>query len=352
MTDILHQLSSALSERYAIERELGFGGMATVYLAHDVKHDRKVAVKVLRPELAAVLGTERFLNEIKVTANLSHPHILPLLDSGKADSRTVGQADSGGPGEFLFYVMPFVEGESLREKLSREKQLSVEESLEITKAVASALEYAHRRDVIHRDVKPENILMHEGFAMVADFGIALAVRAAGGERLTETGLSLGTPAYMSPEQVAGDRDIDGRSDTYSLACVLYEMLAGDPPFVASNPQAVLARHVTDPAPPIATVRPSVPQPVAAAIAKAVLETRILEVLSATGTCGKGACVHRSRVGKRCLAARARRHIADTEPAPAERLFLAADQAKGFVGRKGLPPAVAAGGAGFFCRFLA
>jgi len=169
--------------------------------------------------------------------------------------------------------MPFVEGETLRDRLNREKQLPVDESLEITKAVASALEYAHRQDVIHRDVKPENILMHEGFAMVADFGIALAVRAAGGERLTETGLSLGTPAYMSPEQVAGDRDIDGRSDTYSLACVLYEMLAGDPPFVATNPQAVLARHVTDPAPPITTVRSSVPQPVAAAIAKALGKAR-------------------------------------------------------------------------------
>ena len=268
MTDSFESIKAALADRYTIEHELGAGGMATVYLAHDMKHDRKVAVKVLRPELAAVLGAERFLNEIKVTAGLSHPNILPLFDSGKADSRTGGQSGRL-PAEYLYYVMPHVEGETLRDRMNREKQLSIDNALKITEQVAGALEFAHRREVVHRDIKPENILFHEGTAMVADFGIALAVKTAGGERLTETGLSLGTPAYMSPEQVAGERELDGRSDIYSLACVLYEMLAGDPPFVATNPQAVLAKHVTDPAPPITTMRSSVPQPVAAAITMAL-----------------------------------------------------------------------------------
>ncbi len=221
MTDQLDHLKAALTARYAVERELGSGGMATVYLAHDVKHERKVAIKVLRPELAAVLGAERFLNEIKVTANLQHPHILPLNDSGEAEG-------------FLYYVMPYVEGESLRDRLDREKQLSIDEALKIASEVADALGSAHRQDVVHRDIKPENILLREGHAVVADFGIALAVKSAGGERLTETGLSLGTPAYMSPEQVAGDREIDRRSDIYSLACVLFETLAGQPPFTAAT----------------------------------------------------------------------------------------------------------------------
>ncbi len=260
MTEHLDRLKNAVSGRYTIERELGAGGMATVYLAEDVKHHRKVAVKVLRPELAAVLGGDRFLNEIRVTANLQHPHILALFDSGEADS-------------FLYYVMPYVEGGSLREKLNREKQLAVHEALTITTQIADALESAHRQGVVHRDIKPENILLREGHAVVADFGIALAVSSAGGDRLTETGMSLGTPAYMSPEQVAGDPDLDGRSDIYSLACVLYEMLAGDPPFVASNPQAILAKHVTDPAPPITTVRSSVTRPVATAIGKALGKAR-------------------------------------------------------------------------------
>jgi len=258
--DSLDRLKAALSDRYAIERELGAGGMATVYLAEDLKHHRKVAVKVLRPVLAVVLGAERFLNEIKVTASVQHPHILPLHDSGEVDG-------------FLYYVMPFVEGESLRDRLNREKQLSVEDALKIASEVADALGSAHRHGVVHRDIKPENILLREGHAVVADFGIARAVESAGGDRLTETGMSLGTPAYMSPEQVAGDRELDGRSDVYSLACVLYEMLAGDPPFVASNPQAILAKHVTDPAPPIMTVRSSVPVPVATAIAKALGKAR-------------------------------------------------------------------------------
>ena len=198
MTDIL-RLSSALADRYRIERELGAGGMATVYLAHDLKHDRKVALKVLRPELAAVIGAERFLSEIKTTANLQHPHILPLFDSGSADS-------------FLYYVMPFVEGETLRGKLQRERQLGVDESVRLIRDVADALDYAHRHGVIHRDIKPENILVHDGRPVVADFGIALAVSTAGKGRMTETGLSLGTPHYMSPEQATADRDLSARSD--------------------------------------------------------------------------------------------------------------------------------------------
>jgi serine/threonine-protein kinase len=260
MPDVPEQLSNALADRYTVEREVGAGGMASVYLAHDLRHDRKVAVKVLRPELAAALGSDRFLREIKITANLSHPHILPLLDSGKADS---------APGEYLYYVMPYVAGGSLRFLMDREAQVGVERAIEIAGAVANALDYAHRQNIVHRDIKPENILLHEGEAMVADFGIALAVSAAGGDRLTETGMSLGTPEYMSPEQVAGERDIDNRSDLYSLACVLYELLAGNPPFTASTAQAVMARHVADPVPPITTVRPGVSTRVAQAIDKAL-----------------------------------------------------------------------------------
>jgi serine/threonine protein kinase len=250
------RLKAALADRYPVEREVGSGGMATVFLAKDLRHEREVAVKVFRPELAAALGSERFLREIKITAGLNHPHILPLLDSGEADS-------------FLFYVMPYVDGESLREKLNREKQLSLEEALEITERVAGALSYAHSRDIVHRDIKPENILFQAGEVVVADFGIALAVDSAGGVRLTETGFSLGTPAYMSPEQVAGEERVDGRSDVYSLACVLYEMLGGDPPFIASNPRAVLAKHISDPAPPITTVRPNVPTSVVATLTTAL-----------------------------------------------------------------------------------
>jgi serine/threonine-protein kinase len=206
--------------------------------------------------LAAALGADRFHREIEIAAQLTHPHILALHDSGEAEG-------------FLYYIMPHVEGESLRQRLNRETQLPIDEALRFTEQVALALDYAHRHDVIHRDIKPENILLHEGEAMVTDFGIALAVKAAGGERLTDTGFSLGTPAYMSPEQVVGDRDVDGRSDIYSLACVLYEMLAGDPPFIASSQRAVLAKHMTDPAPPITTVRSSVPLPIAATLTKAL-----------------------------------------------------------------------------------
>ncbi|HEX9893748.1 MAG TPA: protein kinase [Gemmatimonadales bacterium] len=245
-------LDAGLAGRYRIERDVGAGGMATVYLAHDLRHNRKVAIKVLRPELAAVLGPERFLKEIEVTANLQHPHILGLIESGTLDGQ-------------LYYVMPFMEGESLRQRLTREKQLSIEETLAITGAVAGALDYAHRRGVIHRDIKPENVLLHEGQPMVADFGIALAVSHAAGDRLTQTGLSLGTPYYMSPEQASGERQVDGRTDIYSLGCVAYEMLTGMPPFQGATAQAVLTAVMTTEPVPVSSRRPTVPAHVAAAI---------------------------------------------------------------------------------------
>jgi serine/threonine-protein kinase len=252
-------LATALGDRYRIERPLGAGGMATVYLATDLKHERQVALKVLRPELGAVLGSERFLAEIKISARLDHPHILTLIDSGEA-------------GGFLYYVLPVVRGESLRDKLNREKQLSLEEALAITKQVASALDYAHRQGVVHRDIKPENILLQEGEAMLADFGIALAVREAGGNRLTETGLSLGTPQYMSPEQATGDRQLDARSDLYSLAAVLYEMLAGEPPVTGPNAQAMIAKLMTEKPTHLRVVRVSVPPEVDAAVSRALDKT--------------------------------------------------------------------------------
>ncbi len=225
MPEITARLSTAIADRYKLESHLGEGGMATVYLAHDLKHERKVAVKVLRPELAAILGAERFLNEIKVTANLQHPNILPLYDSGEADN-------------FLYYVMPLVEGDTLRDKLDREKQLGVDDTIEIAKGVAAALHYAHEHGVVHRDIKPENILLQSGQALVADFGIALAVSQAGGTRLTETGMSLGTPHYMSPEQATGDRELDARSDVYSLGEMVYEMLVGEPPDLVKSVDAI------------------------------------------------------------------------------------------------------------------
>ena len=249
-------LAQALADRYRIERELGQGGMATVYLARDLRHDREVALKVLRPELAAILGRERFLNEIRLTAQLDHPHIVTLIDSGEA-------------GGHLWYVLPFIRGESLRGRLNREKQLGLEEALAIAAQVASALDYAHARGVIHRDLKPENILLHEGEAMLADFGIALAVREAGGNRLTETGLSLGTPQYMSPEQATGDRVLDARSDVYSLGAVLYEMLAGETPHTGPTAQAVIAKLMTERPTRLRTVRDTVPEGVDAAVAKAL-----------------------------------------------------------------------------------
>ena len=254
-------LTDALSDRYRIERELGAGGMATVYLARDVKHDRNVAIKVLRPELAAALGAERFLAEVKITARLDHPHILTLIDSGNVDGT-------------LFYVMPFVRGESLRARLAREKQLGIDEALTITRHIASALDYAHRQGVIHRDIKPENILLHEGEAFLTDFGIALAVSEAGRDRLTGTGLSLGTPSYMSPEQAAGDRDVDARSDIYALGAVTYEMLAGEPPVTGATAQAMIAKLMTERPTSLRVLRDTVPPAVDFAVMRALAKAPI------------------------------------------------------------------------------
>ena len=251
MPELLGRLQSALADRYRLDREIGAGGMATVYLAEDVRHDRRVALKVLRPELAAVIGAERFLAEIKLTANLQHPHILPLFDSGEADG-------------YLFYVMPFIDGESLRDRLNREKQLPVADAVRITTEVADALDYAHRHGVVHRDIKPENILLHDGRALIADFGIALAASKAGGSRMTETGMSLGTPHYMSPEQAMGEREITARSDIYALGAVLYEMLTAEPPFTGATAQAVVARVVTESPRPLIPQRHTIPRHVEAA----------------------------------------------------------------------------------------
>ena len=256
MPEIPPRLSDALSERYRIERPLGSGGMADVYLAMDLRHDRPVALKVLKPELAAMVGAERFLAEIRTTARLQHPHILPLHDSGDADG-------------LLFYVMPFVDGESLRDRLDRERQLPVDDAVRIAKQLAEALDYAHRQGVVHRDLKPANVLMVEGNPVLADFGIALAVGAAGGGRLTETGLSLGTPHYMSPEQATGDGHVGPASDVYALGCVLFEMLSGSPPFVAGTAQAVLGKILTEPVPSVLRERPAVAENVDAVIRTAL-----------------------------------------------------------------------------------
>ena len=254
--DELTRLTTALTGRYQIEREIGKGGMATVYLARDVRHDRRVALKLLNPELGAVLGVERFLSEIRVTANLQHPNLLPLFDSGEVNG-------------LLFYVMPYVDGESLRARIDREKQLTVAESVRIATAVASALDYAHRQGVIHRDLKPDNILIHDGQPLIADFGIALAVSKAGAGRITQTGLSLGTPQYMSPEQAAGDRSIDGRTDIYALGAVTYEMLTGAPPITAPTAQGVIARLMVEEPRPITELRRSVPVHVDSAVRHAL-----------------------------------------------------------------------------------
>jgi len=252
----MDRLVSALAGRYTIERELGRGGMATVYLVHDVKHKRKVALKVFKPELFAAEGAQRFLQEITTVANLQHPHILPLFDSGEADS-------------FLYYVMPYVEGESLRDRLNREKQIPLDDAVEITREVADALSCAHRYGVIHRDIKPENILLAAGHAMVADFGVARAIGEAWGTRLTGTGIAIGTPAYMSPEQAAGSGDLDCRSDVYSLGCVLYEMLTGETPHTGPTPQSILAKKLSEPIPRVSVLRDSVSPSVEAALAKAL-----------------------------------------------------------------------------------
>jgi Tol biopolymer transport system component len=298
------KLKMALADRYQIERKLGEGGMATVYLARDLKHNRSVAVKVLRPDLAAVVGAERFLTEIETTANLQHPHILPLFDSGEANG-------------FLFYVMPYVEGETLRDRLEREGQLSIDETLRIAREVADGLSCAHAAGVVHRDIKPANILLSRGHATIADFGIATALSEAGGDRLTQTGVSLGTPIYMSPEQASGEGRADVRSDIYALGCVVYEMLAGDPPFTGSNPQAILARKTVEAPPAIRTVRETVPGSVEQAILRAVARVpadrfrsaeEFAEALTATDRERPPVTRTRSRVG-----ARARRILAYSVP---------------------------------------
>lgn len=256
MADFLDRLSSAVAARYTIERELGRGGMATVYLATDVKHGRRVAVKVLDPELARAIGPRRFLQEIEIAAKLTHPNILPLYDSGEAEG-------------ILYYVMPYVDGKTLRDRLSVERQLPLDETVQILRNVAAALGHAHGRGVIHRDIKPENILFTGGQAVVADFGIACAIDAVGTDRLTGTGVALGTLAYMSPEQALGERQLDTRSDVYSLGCLVYEMLGGEPPFTGPNPQAVIARHLVDPVPRLRTLRPALPEGVERAVEKAL-----------------------------------------------------------------------------------
>ncbi|MGD2122675.1 MAG: serine/threonine-protein kinase [Gemmatimonadota bacterium] len=253
------RLKAALADRYSIDREIGSGGMATVYLAQDLKHDRKVAVKVLDPDLTRTLGAERFLKEIKTAANLTHPHILPVHDSGEADG-------------FLFYVMPFIKGESLRSRLTKEKQLPVEDAVQITREIADALAYAHEEGVIHRDVKPANIMLEAGHAVLADFGVAHAVAEAKDKRLTRTGTSLGTPAYMSPEQAAGEQGLDGRSDQYALGCVLFEMLAGHPPFTGAQVEAVLRQHLTEEPPSVTKARPTVANAVARVINRALAKS--------------------------------------------------------------------------------
>ncbi|MEP7325648.1 MAG: protein kinase, partial [Gemmatimonadota bacterium] len=310
MRDTVALLTSALAGRYTVERELGRGGMATVYLAHDIKHNRHVAIKVLRPELAASIGPERFLREIQIAAGLHHPHILSLYDSGQVgmsasrpgeDSSESAARPSGQPADILYYVMPYVEGESLRDRIRREKQLPLADALAITREVGTALAYAHGRGVVHRDIKPENIMLDVGQAVVTDFGIARAVAAAGGENLTETGMSLGTAAYMSPEQATAS-EIDGRSDTYSLGCVLYEMLAGEPPYTGPNAQAILARRFTEPVPSLRAVRdipPSVEDAITRALARAPADrfptvAAFVEALApsaASGATGTSTAIH-------------------------------------------------------------
>jgi len=256
VASLLERLQPSLGQRYALAGELGEGGMAIVFRATDLKHERDVAVKVLRPELSAVVGADRFLREIRVTARLQHPHILPLYDSGVA-------------GDLLYYVMPLVRGESLRDRLTRERQLPVREAIHIATVIAGALDYAHRQGVLHRDIKPENILLHDGQPVLGDFGIALAVATAGGDRLTHSGLVIGTPSYMSPEQVSGDASIDGRSDIYALGCVAYEMLAGEPPFAGPTARAVMAAVMTKDARSLRERRHTVPEGVAGAIHRAL-----------------------------------------------------------------------------------
>jgi serine/threonine protein kinase/tetratricopeptide (TPR) repeat protein len=256
MTDLLTRFRESLADRYAIEREVGRGGMATVYLAHDVRHHRPVAVKVLHPHLALSLGPDRFLREIQIAARLQHPHIVPLYDSGQS-------------GDVLYYVMPFIDGESLRQRLQREHRLPLDDAVHLARSVASALDYAHRHQIVHRDIKPENVMLHDGEAMVTDFGIAKAVSVAASDNLTQTGTAVGTPAYMSPEQASGEADLDGRSDIYSLGAMLYEMVGGVTPFTGATMQAIIARLFTDPVPSLQLQRDETPEWLDAAVLKAL-----------------------------------------------------------------------------------
>src|SRR5213596_151254 len=254
--DAVAAVTAALGERYAIDRELGRGGMATVYVAQDRRHAREVAIKVLRPDVAAAIGAERFLREIAIAARLTHPHVLPLIDSGQADGS-------------LYYVMPYVRGETLRERLVREQRFALKDALRIARELGAGLDYAHREEFVHRDVKPENVLLADGHAVLADFGIARAIFQAGGEHVTEVGLAIGTPDYMSPEQAAGDRELDGRCDVYALACVVYEMVAGEPPFSGDSARAIVAKHLSEPPAPLRARRPDAPAAVEQALARAL-----------------------------------------------------------------------------------
>ena len=309
-TDILGRLQVALQGRYAVERELGRGGMATVFLAQDVRHERPVALKVLHPELAASMGAERFDREIKLAAKLHHPHILSLYDSGNADG-------------LLYYVMPFVQGESLRERLNRDQMLPVDEAIQITLEVADALGAAHALGIVHRDIKPENIMLSGGHALVADFGVARAVSSAGGQKLTQTGMAVGTPLYMSPEQSFGD-EVGPTSDLYSLACVAYEMLTGQPPFTGANARAIMARHTMEAVPSITLVRDAVPHEVESAILVALAKVPAdrpqtsgeFAALLVGEAKGSGA----RRIGSRFTAAR--RQTPDATPRPARRVLWA------------------------------
>src|SRR6266704_2699567 len=256
MERVRDDVSAALADRYAIDRVLGRGGMATVYVAEDLRHSRQVAIKVLRPDVAAAIGAERFLREITIAARLTHPHVLPLIDSGRAAGS-------------LYYVMPYVRGETLRQRLVREQRLPLKDTLAIARELGGALDYAHREGFVHRDVKPENVLLVDGHAVIADFGIARAICQAGGEDVTEVGLAIGTPEYMSPEQAAGDRELDGRCDVYAFACVIYEMLAGAPPFSGASARAIVAKHLSEPPQPLRARRPDAPAAVEQALARAL-----------------------------------------------------------------------------------
>ena len=260
MTSSIDRLTTAISDRYRVGRELGAGGMATVYLARDLKHDRDVAIKVLRDDVAQSVGRERFLREIRLAAKLSHPHILPLFDSGDADGT-------------LFYVMPVVQGQSLRDRLDAQRQLPIADAVRLASEVAGALDHAHRLGIIHRDIKPENIMLQDGHVLVADFGIGKAISDAPGDTLTQIGMSVGTPAYMSPEQAVGE-EVDGRSDLYSLGCVLYEMIVGEPPFTGPTVQAVIAKRFVQTPVEVAALREGVPGPVSRAVSQALARVAV------------------------------------------------------------------------------